>query len=111
MSRVIEQSEHDFQWALSVIERASKLQKLRLRRGMIRRNQIAAAMEAGEQPEGPRIEWLKDSASKVLACLQECCRQFNEANCDDLISRADCVDALSTAINWLQKQTPSGSTD
>lgn len=89
----------DTKRALSLVEQARVLQKVRLQRGVLRRQQMADALARGEDlPESPRSRWLFDTASAILECTANCAKEFNDANPDDLISAQDIGDAVATAL-------------
>lgn len=94
----------DISWAIKIISRASKLQHLRLRRGLQRRARIAEALGNGEDPGGYRVEWLKNTASAVLEVIDIAKDKFNDEHIDDLVSRSDVVDVLTTAIGWVTQK-------
>lgn len=96
-------SQKDITWSLDVLTRAAQHEQLRLKRGLMRRQQMAEAIERGEEPVGPRAEWLKVTAHALLDTLQTSASVFNDKHQDDLISAADMGDALGTCINMLQK--------
>jgi len=94
--------EQKLNWAAGIIKNAMANEKTRGSRGAIRRKQMQEALERGDEPTGPRADWLKQTASEIMKVLELAAIRFNEENLDDLISANDLGDAVLTSMKWLQ---------
>ncbi len=92
----------DLDEAIKVLASAANHETVRLKRGVMKRQEIALALAEGRTPEGPRVDWILKTANKLLDTLQQSAREFNDENQDDLISIMDLVDVCATAQTWLQ---------
>lgn len=93
----------DLTTSLAILKKASQQEKLRLKRGKMRREQMLAAQENGVEPSGPRAEWLRSTSMALMKTLEVEAKRFNDANLDDMVSAADLCDALASAIALLQE--------
>lgn len=94
----------EFSDAVDVLVQVATSKRLRLQRGQLRREQIKAALEAGEPVTGPRIDWLRDTGNGVLAVLTEAAQAYNTAHPDDMISSQDLCDVLATVRGWVAEE-------
>lgn len=99
----------DIKWAAEVLEKAVVTERLRLKRGLMRRAQMAEALGRGETPPGrgetppgPRMDWLLEMRGRIIDVLQQGAKEFNEANPDDLISVVDMGDVLTNALHAIK---------
>lgn len=91
--------------AIITIQRVKGRRSLRLKRGLMRREQMRQIIEAGIEPTGPRADWLRQTANRLIQELGVAAEEFNAANPDDLISANDFVDAMTTAIGVIKSAT------
>jgi hypothetical protein len=89
--------------AIIVIEKASKLQDIRLHRGMLRRQQLVEAMANGAPVSGPRVDWLLSAAGRINEVLMEEAEKFNDANPDDMASAQDLYDVVINVLARFEK--------
>ena len=76
----------------------------KLRRGSISRQALRSSLNRGEEPHGPRAEWIRAAAAQVLEVLGSQARDFNTKYVDDRISVADMADVLATVLNLLARK-------
>jgi len=71
--------------------------------GMVQREELKKALEAGQAAIGYRADWLDTTAKGILQLLGERAQGFNVAYPHDRISKVDLIDALNTASIRIQK--------
>jgi hypothetical protein len=89
-------------WPAPVID---EKMRARLDNGARQRTEIKRQIEAGEEPQGYRAEWLRESAHAILDLMATRAGQFNAVHEDDQASVADLLDAISTAERMLLDQS------
>lgn len=92
----------DVKETLELLDSMAKDIDNRLAKGLKKRRQMSEAIECGEEPEGYRAEWIKETSQAILDVLIVQAEIFNEIHTDDRISVADMGDALMTTINRLK---------
>lgn len=64
--------------------------------GLQDRRRIAAEINSGKDPAGPRVDWLKETALALVETLKVAARKYNATNAGERISGQDLLDALAT---------------
>jgi hypothetical protein len=79
-------------------QRAARAAKLR--------EQMHAAIDRGEEPQGPKADWVRESAAHVLALLEEIADEYDAEHDDDTVIDGDILDILATARGYLREGMP-----
>ena len=72
-------------------------EEARLLHGARLREEVHAAVERGEKPQGYRADWLRQEALHLVRVMEQVAMEFNVAHPDDKCSTADLQDVLITA--------------
>jgi hypothetical protein len=65
------------------------------------RDQMHAMLDKGEQPKGPKADWIRESAGHVLELLTEIAQQYNVTHDEDAAITGDVLDILATVREHL----------
>lgn len=90
-------------FTVSILDQIVRSHKERLQRGVERRKEMFEAIKRGEDPSGPRPEWIKESALEVIELLKNQGAQFNADNPDDRASISDLLDVIATAQAMIKR--------
>lgn len=75
----------------------------RLAHGKARRKMIGDQIARGEKPTGYRVDWLADSAMKIIDALGQIAQDFDQKHHDDKASVSDLADILATALEIMKR--------
>src|SRR5438046_3023565 len=78
----------------------------RFANGARQRAEMQAQIDRGEQPHGPRAEWLRAGSSAILRVVAEQCERFTAEHPKEAASLADALDLLWTARAVLLAMAP-----
>lgn len=73
--------------------------------GVQRREDMLASLKRGEQPQGYRAEWIRESARRLIDELEQIAKDFNAKHPNDRCSAQDLMDVLATTMAWFKKAT------
>lgn len=59
-------------------------------------------LKKGEPTTGYRPPWIRQSAHRIIALLNEITNEFNDSHSTDQVSMTDLLDILATASNLVQ---------
>ncbi|HEY4885821.1 MAG TPA: hypothetical protein VII08_19520 [Myxococcales bacterium] len=82
----------------------------RLARGAQEREALRQQLERGEQPQGPRAEWLRAGSKAILHLVAQQCERFTAEHPEQAASLADALDLLWTARAMLLAMAPKKTT-
>lgn len=68
----------------------------RLSTGATLRRYMHDQLELGNPVDHYRLEWIKKSVMRLIVCLHEIGKEFNEAHPNDKVSGADFLDILQS---------------
>ena len=66
-------------------------------------------IECGEQPQGPRAEWLRAGSKALLHLVAQECERFSAEHPEQAASLADALDLLWTARAVLLAMAPKNT--
>ena len=78
----------------------------RLAYGARQRAEMQQQVEGGEQPKGPRAEWLSGGSKAILPLVAQQCERFTAEHPEQAASLADALDLLWTARAALLSMGP-----
>jgi len=81
--------------------------RARLAHGAQEREAIRQQIERGEQPQGPRVEWLRAGSKAILLLVAQQCERFTAEHPEQAASLADALDLLCTARAILLAMAPT----
>jgi hypothetical protein len=67
------------------------------------RAKLLKAIMAGETPEGPKVDWIRSVANKVVALLEEETQKYNTKSPMRVLPE-DLLDVLATSYRWLKEE-------
>ena len=76
----------------------------RLTRGLADRRRIVEALARGETPEGPRVDWIRNTAVAVMTLLGQKAHDYNQANPGDRCSCTDLEDCINYCLELMAGQ-------
>lgn len=91
-------------FATSVFMALSGENQDRLVRAELDRQRMHDSIRRGERPVGPRPEWIKASAVKLVDVLAAMAREFDLANPQDKATNGDILDVLSTTAALFRRE-------
>lgn len=74
----------------------------RLNKGAAKRAKLQEALARGLNPQDDRMDFIRNTAERLLAVLRENSESFNKQHQDDSISQQDMLDVLATTTDWLR---------
>jgi hypothetical protein len=74
----------------------------KLDQGAQKRAKLAEALARGLNPQDDRLDFIRETAEKLLSVLKTSAEDFNKAHQDDAISQQDMIDVLLTTTDWLR---------
>lgn len=77
--------------------------------GLKIRDEIRKKIEAGEEPDHYRVDWLRETALQCIGFIGETAKMFNSEHPNDKISQNDMLDVLITAANMVVKYSGAGT--
>ncbi len=84
-------------------------QQTALQNGLQTRDEIRKQLEAGNEPEHYRIDWLRETAVQCIGFIGEASKIFNAQHPNDQISQNDVLDVLINAANMIVKYSGAGT--
>jgi hypothetical protein len=78
----------------------------RLAYGARERAEMQAQIERGEEPTGPRADWLHASAHRILGVVAEQCERFTAEHPEQAASLADALDMVWNTRTMLLAMKP-----
>jgi len=81
----------------------------RLAHGARQRAEMQAQIERGEQPEGPRAEWLRTGSRAILHLVAQQYERFTAEHPEQAASLSDALDLLWTARAALLATAPKNT--
>lgn len=98
---------YKIEFAKSIFSQVAATAESRVAFGLLDRERIKSSLRRGESPSGYRVEWLKKSAKRVHAQLQDASQEFNEANRHDRVTDEDFIDVLEMALHLFRSTKKS----
>ncbi len=80
-----------------------------LQNGLKIRDEIRKQIEAGQQPDHYRMDWLRETAVQCIGFIGEAAKMFNATYANDQISQNDVLDVLINAANMVVKHSGAGT--
>lgn len=99
---MVKHSKLEREWAAGVLLGLVTDAKTRISNGKRLREKMVEQIKKGEQPTGYRPAWLRQSAHRLIAELNEITNEFNDTHHTDQASLGDLLDILATAMNLVQ---------
>lgn len=74
----------------------------RVKFGLKQRQAMMSAIKRGEEPQGYRPDWIRNTVRAVFQTLAEKAMEFNEIHPQDRISNHDLADVIATCASRLR---------
>lgn len=94
----------DNEFIIKTFKSVKHIEQQRYRRGLSLRQVIMNQNANGQEMDGYRIEFLKDSIFKLFKFLEELGTEFNKAHPDDYFTSSDLGDILVNSISILENK-------
>jgi len=95
-----EKAEAIHQFFLSFADRKEE----RLENAEKSRQEMTAALDAEQEPTGPRVEWIKENAQTFFDLMAMSADRYEIANPDDMITVNDVADVIATIQGSFEHQ-------
>jgi len=99
----MELTEDQVQFMANVLYRVRTDPAIKMQYGRMKRLEIKAALDRGENVSNYRTDWIYDVRSKMIDLLEEEAKRFNETYPHDRISGADLMDVVANLIDLLNR--------
>jgi hypothetical protein len=95
-------------YVIGTLTRMIRHERQRLATGLALRQYISQQLEAGNEVDHYRLDWLQKSMSRVIDTLAECARDFDREHLSDRASAHDLCDVLASALSAIHTQAGDG---